>query len=67
MLLRKKRAVQRSGQNGEVQLYAAVIEKGEKRLNGYTVQLNTDMAAFIPVYAKKTPEATELIEALQAK
>ncbi|MDI5791594.1 hypothetical protein PO124_34265 [Bacillus licheniformis] len=27
MLLRKKRAVQRSGQNGEVQLYAAVIEK----------------------------------------
>ncbi|MCY7863426.1 lipoprotein YteS [Bacillus haynesii] len=55
------------GKNGEVQLYAAVIGKGEKRLNGYTFQLNTDMAAFIPVYAKKTPEATELIEALRSK
>lgn len=49
---------------GGQKVYAAVIKKGEKQLNGYSFQLNTDMAAFIPIYAKKTDEALELIEGL---
>nr|WP_236251150.1 MULTISPECIES: lipoprotein YteS [Bacillus] len=56
-----------AGKNGREQMYAAIIKKGEKRLNGYTFQLNTDMAAFIPVYAKKTSEAVKLIQTLQGQ
>ncbi|MEC1263089.1 lipoprotein YteS [Bacillus swezeyi] len=55
------------GKNGEKRLYAAVIKKGVKHLNGYTFTLNTDMAAFIPIYAKKTAEAMELIRLLQGQ
>ncbi|ASB87848.1 lipoprotein YteS [Bacillus sonorensis] len=56
-----------AGSDGEKRVYAAVLNKGEKRLNGYTFQLNTDMAAFIPIYAKKTDEAMDLIEALRGQ
>lgn len=49
---------------GEKTAYAVQIEKGEKQLNGYSFQLNRNMAAFIPVYAKKTEEALQLISQL---
>ncbi|MCI4137748.1 lipoprotein YteS [Bacillus vallismortis] len=49
---------------GEKTVYAVQIEKGEKQLNGYSFRLNRNMAAFIPVYAKKTEEALQLISQL---
>ncbi|MFD3200143.1 MULTISPECIES: lipoprotein YteS [Bacillus] len=49
---------------GEKTVYAVRIEKGKKQLNGYSFQLNRNMAAFIPVYAKKTEEALQLISQL---
>ncbi|MGG1240432.1 lipoprotein YteS [Bacillus sonorensis] len=52
---------------GDGEPYTAAGSDGEKRLNGYTFQLNTDMAAFIPIYAKKTDEAMDLIEALRGQ
>ncbi|POD88229.1 putative lipoprotein YteS [Bacillus subtilis subsp. subtilis] len=49
---------------GEKTIYAVQIEKGKKRLNGYSFRLNRNMAAFIPVYAEKTEEALQLISQL---
>ncbi|MCY8795465.1 lipoprotein YteS [Bacillus inaquosorum] len=49
---------------GEKTVYAVQIEKGGKQLNGYSFQLNRNMAAFIPVYAEKTEEALQLISQL---
>ncbi|MEI1422603.1 lipoprotein YteS [Bacillus cabrialesii] len=49
---------------GEKTVYAVQIKKGEKQLNGYSFRLNRNMAAFIPVYAKKTEEALQLISQL---
>ncbi|MCY8203897.1 MULTISPECIES: lipoprotein YteS [unclassified Bacillus (in: firmicutes)] len=49
---------------GEKTVYAVQIRKGEKQLNGYSFRLNRNMAAFIPVYAKKTEEALQLISQL---
>ncbi|MCR6595118.1 lipoprotein YteS [Bacillus halotolerans] len=49
---------------GEKTVYAVLIEKGEKQLNGYSFRLNRNMAAFIPVYSEKTEEALQLISQL---
>ncbi|WP_276730619.1 lipoprotein YteS [Bacillus sp. (in: firmicutes)] len=49
---------------GEKTVYAVQIKKGEKQLNGYSFRLNRNMAAFIPVYTKKTEEALQLISQL---
>ncbi|WP_395894024.1 lipoprotein YteS [Bacillus safensis subsp. safensis] len=45
--------------------YAVQINKGKKKLNGYTFQLHRDMVAFIPVYADKTEEALSLMKQLR--
>ena len=45
--------------------YAVQINKGKKKLNGYTFQLHREMVAFIPVYADKTKEALSLMKQLR--
>ncbi|MFS0654510.1 lipoprotein YteS [Bacillus sp. 179-C3.3 HS] len=46
---------------GKMVDYAVQINKGTKKLNGYTFRLNREMVAFIPVYAEKSKEALSLI------
>ncbi|MGX9292127.1 lipoprotein YteS [Bacillus sp. A015] len=45
--------------------YAVQINKGTKKLNGYTFRLHRDMVAFIPVYAEKSKEALSLMKQLR--
>lgn len=45
--------------------YAVQVNKGTKKLNGYTFQLHRDMVAFIPVYADKSKEALSLMKQLR--
>ncbi|WP_426004528.1 lipoprotein YteS [Bacillus sp. DWP3-1] len=45
--------------------YAVQVNKGTKKLNGYTFQLHRDMVAFIPVYAYKSNEALSLMKQLR--
>lgn len=45
--------------------YAVQVNKGTKKLNGYTFQLHRDMVAFIPVYADKSNEALSLMKQLR--
>lgn len=50
---------------GETVDYAVQVNKGTKKLNGYTFQLHRDMVAFIPVYAYKSNEALSLMKQLR--
>ncbi|TYS29741.1 lipoprotein YteS [Bacillus pumilus] len=45
--------------------YAVQVNKGTKKLNGYTFRLHRDMVAFIPVYADKSKEALSLMKQLR--
>lgn len=45
--------------------YAVQVNKGTKKLNGYTFQLHRDMVAFIPVYADKSNEALSFMKQLR--
>ncbi|WHX43991.1 lipoprotein YteS [Bacillus pumilus] len=50
---------------GKMVDYAVQVNKGTKKLNGYTFQLHRDMVAFIPVYADKSKEALSLMKQLR--
>lgn len=50
---------------GKMVDYAVQVNKGTKKLNGYTFRLHRDMVAFIPVYADKSKEALSLMKQLR--